>query len=58
MDSPKRTLFINVLNNLPPTKDFSEAESVYKTLFDMIENKGEMFSEFIYPVFFGEIRYL
>lgn len=52
MDSPKQKLFINVLNNLPPTEDTSEAESVYKTLFDMYENKGELFNQFVQPVKF------
>ena len=54
MDSPKRELFINVLNNLPPTVEFSEAESVYKTIFDMMENRGKMFEEFVVPVGFGD----
>lgn len=52
MDSPKQKLFVNVLTHLPPLKDVSEAESIYKTLFDMYENKGEMFNQFVQPVWF------
>ena len=50
MDSPKQKLFVNVLNNLPFRTATAEAESVYKTLFDMYENKGEMFNQFVQPV--------
>ena len=47
LDAPKQELFVHVLKNLPPTADASEAESVYKTLFDMYENRGEMFNQFV-----------
>ena len=50
LDAPKRDLFVHVLENLPPTADGSEAEAVYKTLFDMYENRGEMFNQFVQPV--------
>lgn len=50
MDSPKKELFTYVLDNLPPTADGSEANSVYRTLFDMYENKGELFNQFVQPV--------
>lgn len=50
MDSPKQDLFVRVLESLPPTCDTSEAESVYKTLVDVYENKGMMFMQFSNPV--------
>lgn len=50
MDSPKQDLFVHVLESLPPTCDISEAESVYKTLVDMYENRGKMCMQFINPV--------
>ena len=50
MDSPKQDLFIHVLENLPPTCDTSEAQAVYKTLFDVYENKGKIFVQFVNPV--------
>ena len=50
LDAPKQELFGHVLENLPPTADGSETESVYKTLFDMYENRGEMFNQVVQPV--------
>ena len=41
---------MHVLESLPPTCDISEAESVYKTLMDMYENRGKMCMQFINPV--------
>ena len=50
MDSPKQDLVIHVLEYLPPTCDTSEAQAVYKTLFDVYENKGKIFVQFVNPV--------
>ena len=52
INSPKQKLFVNVLDNLPPMKDTSQAEYVYETLFDMHDNKGELYIHYTQPVFF------
>ena len=43
---------MNVLDNLPPMKDTSQAEYVYETLFDMHDNKGELYIHYTQPVLF------
>ena len=55
INSPKQKLFVNVLDNLPPMKDTTQAEYVYKTLFDMHDNKGELYIHYTQPVFFSYV---
>ena len=58
MKSPKRDLFVKVLENLPPTRDFGDAESIYKTIFDMYSNKGELFGQVVEQIIIALIRSL
>lgn len=58
MDSPKHDLFIKVLENLPPTRDFVDTTSIYNTIFDMYRNKGEMFNHVVEQIINALIRSL
>lgn len=58
MDSPKQDLFVKVLENLPPTRDMTDAESIYKTIFDMYTNRGELFKSLVQPMIAALIRSL
>lgn len=58
IDSPKQDLFVKVLDNLPPSKDATDAESVYKTIFDMYTNRGELFKQLAQPLIAALIRSL
>ena len=58
MKSPKQDLFVKVLENLPPTRDFGDAESIYKTIFDMYSNKGELFGQVVEQIIITLIRSL
>lgn len=58
MKSPKQDLFVKVLENLPPTRDFGDAESIYKTIFDMYSNKGELFGQVVEQIIVALIRSL
>lgn len=58
IDSPKQDLFVKVLDNLPPSKDATDAELVYKTIFDMYTNRGELFKQLAQPLIAALIRSL
>ena len=58
IDAPKQDLFIKVLDNLPPSKDATDAESIYKTIFDMYTNRGELFKQVAQPLIAALIRSL
>lgn len=58
IDAPKQDLFIKVLDNLPPSKDTTDAESIYKTIFDMYTNRGELFKQVAQPLIAALIRSL
>lgn len=49
-DAPKQALFAHVLEHVPPLCDATEVPAVYKTMFEMYENKGELFKQFAQPV--------
>ena len=42
MDSPKQDLFVKVLENLPPTRDMTDAESIDKTCTPIVASSSRV----------------
>ena len=58
MDSPKQDLFVKVLENLPPTRDMTPAETISKSTFVIYTHRGPVFKSLVQPLVAALIRSL